>query len=111
MNNDLMQLSYFLIVGILGGYLAEFRRRREAELRTLRATSEAVGTKYTAAAMVVVVDAARTDKLADAVVGVLREPETGDSSRQRPSRSGSRKPISQNRTELSCFCPFARDSQ
>jgi signal transduction histidine kinase len=79
MNNDLMQLSYFLIVGILGGYLAEYRRRREAELRTLRATSEAVGTKYTAAAaMVVVVDAARTDKLADAVVGVLREPETGD---------------------------------
>jgi hypothetical protein len=79
MNNDLMQLSYFLIVGILGGYLAEYRRHREAELRTLRATSEAVGTKYTAAAaMVVVVDAARTDKLAAAVVGVLREPETGD---------------------------------
>ena len=29
MNNDLMQLSYFLIVGILGGYLAEYRRRRD----------------------------------------------------------------------------------
>lgn len=79
LNNDLMQLAYFLIVGILGGYLAEYRRRREAELVTLRATAEAIATKYTAAdAMAAVVDAAKAHGLADTVLGLLRAPEDDD---------------------------------
>jgi signal transduction histidine kinase len=79
LNNDLMRIGYLLIVGVLGGYLTEYRRRRERELRTLRTTSEMIGTKYTAAAaLAAIVDVAHADALADAVVGVIREPVDGD---------------------------------
>jgi len=79
LNNDVMQLSYFLIVGILGGHLAEYRRKREAELKTLRATTELIGTKYTAcAAMEAIVDTIRDTRLAEPVVGVMRDPADGE---------------------------------
>jgi signal transduction histidine kinase len=79
LNNDLMRLGYLVIVGVLGGYLTEYRRRREQELRTLRAAAEVIGTKYHASAAVgAIVDLARRHALADEVVGVLRDPEDGD---------------------------------
>jgi signal transduction histidine kinase len=79
LNNDLMRMGYFLIVGGLGGYLAEYRRRREGELRTLQAMSEVIATKYDAvAATAALVDMANRARLAEVVVGVLREPGDGE---------------------------------
>lgn len=79
LNNDLMRVGYFLIVGALGGYLAEYRRRRETELRTLQGMSEVIATKYEAVgATAALVDMANRAGLADVVVGVLREPGDGD---------------------------------
>jgi signal transduction histidine kinase len=79
LNNDLMQLGYFVIVGGLGGYLAEYRRRRESELQTLQSMSEAIATKYEAVgATATLVDMASAADLADVVIGVLREPGGGD---------------------------------
>jgi signal transduction histidine kinase len=79
LNNDLMQLGYFLVVGMLGGYLAEYRWRRESELRALRAVSEAVaGTPSALSALRAVVATAREWQLADSVIGVLRHPESGE---------------------------------
>jgi len=79
LNNDIMQLGYFLIVGILGGYLAEYRRKREAELKILRAASELIGTRYTAAgALEAVVDTMRSSGVADAVMAVIRTPVEGE---------------------------------
>jgi signal transduction histidine kinase len=79
LNNDLMQLGYFLVVGVLGGYLAEYRRRHENERRVLRTISEAVaGTPSAVAALGALVSAAGQWKLADTVIGVLRHPESGE---------------------------------
>jgi len=79
LNNDLMRLGYFLVVGVLGGYLAEYRRRREEELHALRTVSEAVaGTPSAVPALGALVATAREWRLADAVIGVLRHPESGD---------------------------------
>jgi signal transduction histidine kinase len=79
LNNDLMQLGYFLVVGVLGGYLAEYRRRRERELRALRTISQAVaGTPGALSALGALVAMARDWKLAESVVGVLRHPESGE---------------------------------
>jgi signal transduction histidine kinase len=79
LNNDLMRLGYFLIVGVLGGYLAEYRLRREAELKALQSISEAIGSKHGAvSAVATMVEMARQAALADSVVAVLREPGEGD---------------------------------
>jgi signal transduction histidine kinase len=79
LNNDLMQLGYFLIVGALGGFLAEYRRRRETELHTLQAISEEVGRTHEAIpATAALVNMATRLRLADVVVAVLREPGDGD---------------------------------
>jgi signal transduction histidine kinase len=79
LNNDLMRIGYLLIVGVLGGYLAEYRRRREAELNTLRAISAGLAAKPSAVSAVAgIVEMARGHALADSVVGVLREPEGGE---------------------------------
>ncbi|PWU20935.1 MAG: hypothetical protein C5B48_11850 [Candidatus Rokuibacteriota bacterium] len=79
LNNDLMRLGYLLIVGALGGYLAEYRRQREAELRMLQTIAEAMGAAHGAvSAMTAVVDMTGRLGLADVVVGVLREPDDGE---------------------------------
>src|SRR5262249_44180540 len=79
LNNDLMRLGYFLIVGALGGYLAEYRRRRENELRMLQISSEAIGGKTNCVgALAALVARAESAALADVAVGVLREPGDGD---------------------------------
>ncbi len=78
LNNDLMRIGYFFMVGVLGGYLTEYRRQREREFKTLRTASQAIGTKRRAVdAMAAIVDIARRDRLADEVLGILREPEDG----------------------------------
>jgi signal transduction histidine kinase len=79
LNNDLMRLGYLLIVGTLGGYLTEYRRQREGELKTLHTISEAAATEHgVLTAMGSIVEMARAAGLAESVVGVLREPEEGD---------------------------------
>lgn len=79
LNNDLMRLGYFLIVGALGGHLAEYRRQREAELRLLRDASEVVASRYRAVnATQALIELANSTGLADAVLGVLRAPGDDD---------------------------------
>jgi signal transduction histidine kinase len=78
LNNDLMRLGYFLVVGALGGYLAEYRRRREAELSMLQSISEGIASKYEAVdAIAALIDIVNRAGLADVVVGVLRQPGDG----------------------------------
>ena len=45
LNNDLMRIGYLFIVGVLGGYLTEYRRQREREIGTLRLASQVISTK------------------------------------------------------------------
>jgi signal transduction histidine kinase len=77
LNNYLMRPAHFLIVGVLGGYLVEYRRRREAELGMLNEAAAAIGTAHGAAtAMGLVVEAIARHGLGQIALGCLLDPET-----------------------------------
>jgi signal transduction histidine kinase len=79
LNEYLMRPAYLLIFGVLGGFLVEHWRRREAELRLLSTISAAIATKgNVTGAVAEFLDLAHQHRLADGALALLREPESGE---------------------------------